>query len=369
MISNGYNPNNGYFMSFKSMPDKTTYYDPNMGLDLRDARGKEISADLKALGPETGGAGTAGYALVPVYVDSRIVDLSRKYTPFVEMIPRVTNYGLTADYNVITSKGSAFAGPADAPLAESDDDYDRKSEPIKFLYSVGRVLGPMQSAMPGYSIEGIDSTGSGMGTGSPFETRTAQSAHQTNVLLKARALKELEENLMLNGDKTANAHEFDGIVKILDGVNEKDMSGSVFEWTDLEQAAERAMNNGGRPKVLIGSLGVIRRIRELAIQYFRVIPGNDESAKLGIPGSFTIDLMNGPVRVVPSMFLNNTDGNRSLYLLDTDFIEMRVLQDMTYEELAKTNDSKKFMLKVYETLIVRAPQFNSSIVGIGDTSA
>ena len=35
--------------------------------------------------------------LIPVYVDPEIVDLTRRATPLVELIPRVTNYGKTAD--------------------------------------------------------------------------------------------------------------------------------------------------------------------------------------------------------------------------------------------------------------------------------
>ncbi|KKK50233.1 hypothetical protein LCGC14_3127090, partial [marine sediment metagenome] len=62
-----------------------------------------------------------------------------------------------------------------------------------------------------------------------------------------------------------------------------------------------------------------------------------------------------------SMFLSNTAGSKEIYFLDTDVIEMRVLQDMTYEDLAKTNDSQKFFLKIYECLIIRVTTFNSSI--------
>jgi hypothetical protein len=46
-------------------------------------------------------------------------------------------------------------------------------------------------------------------------------------------------------------------------------------------------------------------------------------------------------------------------------IEMRVLQDISYEELAKTNDSVPFVLKLYEALVVKAPQFNHVIFDIG----
>ena len=39
-------------------------------------------------------------------------------------------------------------------------------------------------------------------------------------------------------------------------------------------------------------------------------------------------------------------------------------QDLTFERLAKTNDSEKFMLKIYEALIIRNTAFCSSITEI-----
>jgi len=61
------------------------------------------------------------------------------------------------------------------------------------------------------------------------------------------------------------------------------------------------------------------------------------------------------------MYLSNTSGAKQIYFLDTDYIEMRVLQDMTYEPLAKTNDSNKFMLKIYECFVMKNPAFNAFI--------
>ena len=43
---------------------------------------------------------------------------------------------------------------------------------------------------------------------------------------------------------------------------------------------------------------------------------------------------------------------------------MRTLLDVTYEKLAKTNDSDKFMLKTYEALICKNTAFSSSVTGI-----
>ena len=74
--------------------------------------------------------------------------------------------------------------------------------------------------------------------------------------------------------------------------------------------------------------------------------------------------MVGAIPVIPSMFMSNVSGAKAIYFLDMQVMEMRILQDLTYEELAKTNDSEKFMLKMYETLIIRNTAFSSSITEI-----
>ena len=71
--------------------------------------------------------------------------------------------------------------------------------------------------------------------------------------------------------------------------------------------------------------------------------------------------MVGAVPVIPSQNLSNTSGSKAIYFLDMDYIEMRVLQDMTYEDLAHTNDSQKFMLKIYEAMLFKNTKFNSFV--------
>lgn len=369
-----------YEHSFGPLQDQTRVTDPwgydgkgNLGVDeIRPILGKaamigKSRIQQKALGPESGGAGTAGFALVPVYVDPRIVDLSRKFTPLVEFIPRVTNQGMTADYNIITAKGAAFTAGLDAALTENDDTEDRQSKAIKFLYSIGRVLGPMQPAMPSYILEGFQPTGAGNVVGDPFSNTSAPSARQYEVVKKARAMKELEENLILNGSVSTDATQFDGIIAQQSTTNQNDLDGAALTWDDIEDTVQSAFDDGGRPKLAVGSSSAVTDVRKILIDTFRYTPrdviGNAE-LPFGVPPMITIDSMVGPIPMIPSMFLSNTSGSKQIWFLDTDFIEMRILQDMTFEELAKTNDSSKFMLKIYETLIVRAPQFNAFIDNI-----
>ena len=376
----------GYKSSFGALPHGTRYVDPwvsGFNLEEQKAGAEQKSFDYrpklksimevgmksimtKALTPTTGGSGTTGYALVPIYVDPRIVDQSRKWTPLVEMIPRVTNFGLTADYNIITAKGGGYTANADAALPETDDTYDRQSKSIKFLYAVGRVLGPMQSAMPSYMLEGFNPTGNGMGEGS-FGNVGAPNAKQTEVLIKARALKELEENLIINGNSSTDATQYDGIVALQSTTNQNDLTASALTWDDVEETIQSAFDDSGRPKLAVASSSVVTDLRKIMIDTFNFRPSDlvaGATLPFGVPPQLVLQTMCGPIPVIPSQFLSNVTGAKQIFFLDTDYIEMRVLQDMTYEDLAKTNDSSKFMLKIYACLIMRAPSFNSFIDNI-----
>lgn len=367
-IPGNFDSGSAYAQSFGALKAGTTIMNGWTGTDLRGELKSTLDKGMeaKALDTSAGGAGTASTsALVPVYVDPRIVDQSRKYTPLVEMFPRVTNQGLTADYNVITAKGSAYTANPDAPLPEADDTYDRKSKSIKYLYSVGRVLGPMQAATPSYMMMGFQPSGAGLTGG--FGDENAPNAKQLEVLMKARSLKELEENLILNGDSSTDATEFDGIVQLQSTTNQNDLSSEALTWDDVEESIQDAFDDGGRPKLAVASSAVVRDLRKIMIDTFNFRPSDiNAGAELpfGVPPQLVLQTMVGPIPVLPSMYLSNTSGSKQIFFLDTDYIEMRVLQDMTYQELAQTNDSNKFMLKIYECLIMRAPQFNSFIDNI-----
>lgn len=369
--SKGFGNADCYQHSFGLTANKSAYSNPWAGVDSRPAlaefalKGQEAIQEIqiKALGVTSGGAGTAGYAMVPVFVDPIIVDRTRKYTPLVELIPRVTQMGMYADFNVITAKGGAFVRAEDAALAETNTTYDRVSKPIKFLYSVGRVTGPMQAAMPSYIVAGMTPTGAGAGP-TTFAPASAMSAKQLEVLVKAREMKELEEELILNGSISSDANEYDGIVIQQSTTNQYDASSAALTWDMVEETVQYAFDDGGRPTLAVASSSVVTDLRKLMLDSGRYTMDNlsaGSTLPFGVPAQIVIQTMVGPINVIPSMFLSNTTGAKQIFFLDMDYVEMRVLQDMTYEDLAHTNDSGKFMLKIYECLIMRAPSFNSFI--------
>lgn len=334
---------------------------------------KQVYTDLrKALSTtlSTFSAGTLP-VLIPVYVDPEIVDLTRRATPLVELVPRVTNYGKTADYNQITLIGTAQALIEDASLTEQNDTYVRRSVPVKYLYSIGRVTGPMFAASKQYLSSGgyVD-------------------ALSLEVKNKTLALKRLEEAMILLGDSVNGFTEpvnstvipanvgYDGFYNLITNANSNNLGGNALYGTDLAGASisisairtaiRTCRTAGGEPNLMVSDFATYDAIKALIQDQLRYV-----STTTIAWGITTVSFEGLPI--IASRFLSTTAGTgagvpsnaRSLFFLDTNVIEMRVLQDVSYEELAKTNDSIKFMLKCYETLVVKAPQFNHVMFDIG----
>lgn len=309
--------------------------------------------------------------LIPVYVDPEIVDLTRRATPLVELIPRVTNFGKTADYNQITEIATAIPLSEDASLTEQNDTYTRRSLPIKYLYSVGRVTGQMFAASKQYLSSGgyVD-------------------ALSLEVKNKTIALKRLEEAMILLGDSSTDwtepvnstsisaANSYDGLYQLISNANSNndggsssyvtDMAGAALGISNIRTAIRTCRTAGGEPNLIVCDYTTYDTIKSLIQDQLRYV-----STTTIAWGITTVSFEGIPI--IASRFLSTDAGAgsgvpadaRSLFALDTNVIEMRVLQDVSYEELAKTNDSIKFYLKCYEVLVVKAPQFNHVLVDIG----
>jgi len=367
IVDSGFQAGGAYSQSFGNLPHGTKYVDFDVkslneakyNIDLRSNLGEAAKMGMKALSTSAGGLGTAGYAMVPIFVDPRVVDLTRKFTPLVEIMPRVTNQGMTADYNQLTAKGGAVTAVEDAPLSEADDTYDRQSTAIKFIYSVGRVTGPAIAAMPSWILQGLNpSGGAGAGEGS-FSDAGTTNAKQIEVLVKTRAIREKEESLIVNGSASTDATQFSGIVTLQSTVNKVDKNTTAMTLDDINTAIQYSFDDGGRPNLAVCASAVYTDLLGLLtakIGYMQPV----QQVFWGF-STIVLNTMVGQIPVIPSMYLSNTTAEKAIYFLDMSVWEMRVLQDLTYQDLAKTNDSEKFMLKIYEALICKNTAFNSFI--------
>ena len=351
-----------YQTSFGNLAEGTRLNEDVMA-NLKSKVDKKI-VDLKALNTETGGVGTSGYAMIPVYVDNRIVDTSRKFTPWRTLVPRVTNMGTTADYNVLTTKGGGSFEAEDAALSETNDTYDRASTAIKYMYAVGRVTGQSQAAQPGYMLDGLNPQGPGI-YNQTFGSPMAGTAQETELLVKSQSMFELEEEAIWTGDASTTTAEFSGVVKLQATTNQNDLSAAALKWEDIDDTLEYAFTDSGRPNIGGCDISTLKDLRSEMIDTYRVQPSEMVSEiAFGIKSKITLETIIGSIPVLPSQYLTASTGAKQLYFLDMDYIEMRVLQDMTYSELAQTNDSKKFMLKMYEAMVMKATSFNAFIDNI-----
>ena len=316
------------------------YYDPFAKLDLRPdickaMIEKAMKIQKQSIDTQTGGAGTAGTALIPIYVDPAVVDRTRRMTPLTELIPRRATRGLTYDYIPLTAKAGAAWNLEDASLPDQVDTYNRTSVAIKYLYAVGRVTGPSIAAMRGF----IDPTA-------------------LDLAVKTVSIKEAEEDMIINGDATTNPEEPDGMIQLISS-NTTAISASVT-LVDIRAEIATTFNANGAVTLAVTDVSTHNYIKNLLMDFQRQPAPPAEGLPFGIPGSFQFD----ELTFIKDRFMPTTSGSRRILILDQRYIFMAVLQDTTYEELAKTNDSNKYMLKEYIALIMTFQASSSQITSI-----
>ena len=273
----------------------------------------------------TGAEGTAGYALIPVYVDPDIIDRTRREIPFIELVPRRATKGLTYDYNAITTLTNAVTLNEDATLESLTDIYDRYSTNMTYIYSTGRVTGPTIAARKGY----VD-------------------ALNLEVQNRTIGMKRYEDELCLQTAGTSP--EMDSLADLI-STNETALAGPLTVSAIRTELAQ-CRDAGGIINLIVLTNTLSNSMKGLMMDYQRYV----DTTKIAW-GIETMSFDGIPVivdRYAPTGYV---------YLLDMSVIFMAVLQDIVYEELAKTNDSVRFSLKCYEALICRAEAFCSILTG------
>ena len=369
-----------YNNTFYGVANDTVYADPagtvmqspnfdlksSLAVDMRKEWAERIEknlTELKSMQTTAGGTGLTDNVLIPIAYRNELVDLTRKQTPLSFVIRSVTNQGIVAPYKQITAKPTAFFARENATLTASDPTFDVQSEAIKYMYAKGSVTGPLNAAAPGFNLMGVMPSQSGDPRGS-FGNANAGNANQINILTQARALLELEEETLINGDKTTNPEEFDGIVTIMSTTNTVAKSSTALSLDDFTTAARYAYDDGGY--VNFGFCDTVTYGKVIKLINAKVsLREFAETEEYGFTAvKIRTGFSSGAIPLVPSRFLSTTAGSQSAYLLDLSVWEKRVLQDMTYEKLAKTKDSDEFFLKKYMCLICMATAFNASITGM-----
>lgn len=284
---------------------------------------KNLAKDT-SITTQTGGAGTAGTAMVPVTVDSQIVDRTVKETPLRVMIPRRACRGLTYDYIPLTAKGGAYFGLEGNALADVADTYTRVSVPIKFLYAKGRVTGPAIAAMRGF----ID-------------------PQALDLQVKTASIAEKEESAIINGDLATTPEEFNGLIKLIT-TNTTNMSSTLPTLAQLRAEYTTSYNANGQVVVSVTDKTTHSYVKSLLFEVQRNVEPATGILSFGIPDAFVLD----GVMWITDKFMPTGSNAKRVLNLDMRYLFMAVLQDLTYEEKASENDTYVYLLKEYLALVL-----------------
>lgn len=293
---------------------------------------EEVATLTKAPSISTTSGGTyTGYGLMTPYVDPSIVDRTVRETPLVKLLPRKAVKGRSYVYNLISAKaGAAFLGD-DAALSDQVDTRSTTTVAMKYLYAVGRVTGP--------------SLASGQG----FINLMAE-----DIRVKTASMNEKLENEIVNGDTTVDSLGFNGLIASLT-TNTTNNSGAEITLEQIRDDINTAFEANGLIDLVVVDGNTLNHIKGLLMTFQRNVERPSEDMQFGIPDSFMFD----GALFIKDRYMPTTATSRRAIYLDTRYVYLAVLQDYTYFELAKTNDSDKYAIKWYGALVVT---FESAMV-------
>jgi len=352
-----------YKMCFGDLPNKTVYYHKNLvgdrQIDLtpkmreeaksrlfspEEAKALSTGSSLFATGTNYSATSGSIPTLVPTYVDPQLYVFTRRQTPLAAGgLPRVSNKSLFADYVKQTTLKTAKFKPELGALDETQSTYVRAAKPVKFMYSTGVISGPLLTA------------GADWNSALAYETEASY-----------RSLKELEENTIINGNPTSGTvdgsttdeNAFTGLVQSIT-TNTSNMSSAAITLGTLRTGFKTIREAKGEPNLMVTDWSTYNDLKGILQEALRYPVSGSKDIDFGIE-NIAID----GVPIIPDLFMPTTATTRELEILDTRSIQLRVLQDATFEEGAKTNDSYKFWIKEYMTLLVLYEAWNYRVYNL-----
>lgn len=308
---------------------------------------------------------TTERALIRQDLESLITKVDMKGTPLRKRWPRVPANGLTHEYTQRTSLGGPSAGSfyADGALPlDGNTRYLRKGKQVKALGQTGRVTGLMISA------------------GRSFADQLAleETARMTSVLQDEEAALLAGDSSkgysVPNGDGTYSVQylEFDGLERIVrqEGGIVVDASlfadGAKLSISLINSILQAQYDALGEPTALLVGSREKRYFNELLQSFVRYNGDGIVHVERQLGASVMYyDSDFGSLPIIPTRYIQPNGGSQTkMFSLcektsGENIIEVAELQAIGKQPLAKIDDSERFMINEYETLVCRAPQWNA----------
>lgn len=301
--------------------DEITTQNVSQDMDLRKAL--DISA--------------AGTQLIPEVVSAGLRKFVETASPLYAETPKRDWPTNSYIYRSITALPSAAFGTDGGNLpSASEGTYAKPSVAMKYIYTRGEVTGPMISA-----------------------SASLLDAYQLEIELHADALVRKLEQTIISGDSSVTAAEFDGLIKqITNSLNVGTGTGqtttTLLTLAHLDETLDKPTEY---PTHIILNRAMGRRVWSLLQAQQRFVDRTE------IAGGFRVPTYNDlPIVRVDSSI---TGLDNIVLFPDMRWIVMPINQNVTFEELAKTKDSRDFMLKMYCTLAVEgASRYHAKLLQV-----
>lgn len=301
--------------------DEITTQNVSQDMDLRKAL--DISA--------------AGTQLIPEVVSAGLRKFVETASPLYAETPKRDWPTNSYIYRSITALPSAAFGTDGGNLpSASNGTYAKPSVAMKYIYTRGEVTGPMIAA-----------------------SASLLDAYQLEIELHADALVRKLEQTIISGDSATNANEFDGLTKQITnslnvGTGTNQETTTLLTLAHLDETLDKPSEY---PTHIILSRAMGRRVWSLLQAQQRFVDRTEISGGFRVPTYNDLPI----VRVDTDI----TGLTNTVLFPDMRWVVMPINQNVTFEELAKTKDSRDFMLKMYCTLAVEgASRYHAKLLQV-----
>ena len=294
---------------------------------------------------------TSASAFIPIFIDPTLVDIVKRETPYLSMVPKKTMAGKTVNVPRRTSGVTPTFNADDASsLSILDQTYGDINVTVKYLYAAGQVSGP--------AIKTSEQT---------------LNLKQANIQHTFLDLQKYRESIMMrgvisNGTETWTglrqtvANGYDGVFKRVHedaSGNETELNGgSAIGLGDVDDGIETILTNGGKPDYGIMDFNTGKNFMQTARTYQRL--GSNEIDLGHAIGRLSID----QTPFFATNQLLTTANNKSFFISDQRAAELRVLMPDTYVDVAQDlTDTERYFWKAYETMVVSAPEWIATVNG------
>ena len=171
---------------------------------------------------------------------------------------------------------------------------------------------------------------------------------------KTDSMNKLLENTIINGDASTNTLEFTGLLASITS-HAPSSAGAALTIDNVRTDLTTAFEANGMIDLCVMDGSTFNSFKGLLMDFQRNVERPGPTMDFGIPDAFTFD----GVLFIKDRYMPTTAGSRQVMYLDTRYVFLAVLQDYTYEELSKNNDSDSYMIKWYGALVVT---FESAMV-------